>query len=151
MAVYETRVALPVPQKTVFGFLARPANLAKLAPGDVGLTIVNAPETLSLGSQLEFKIQAFGQVLNFLHEITAFEEHSQIVEKQVKGFFGRWLQEQRISTDANGEAQVDVRVDFDPPGGLLGLLVTKGKLLEYLEDGFEHRHEAMRKILVAQA
>ncbi|MGQ0634215.1 MAG: SRPBCC family protein [Planctomycetaceae bacterium] len=151
MALFETSFTLPCPQNQVFDFLARPANRVKLVPPEMGLSIVQAPEKFELGSRLEFKIQAFGQVLNFLHEIVSFEAHSRICEKQLKGFFGRWVQDDTLATDANDETQVSVRIEFEPPTGLLGLLVPRSKILEYLEQGFEHRQETMRKLLVANA
>lgn len=147
MAIFESSVVLACPQERAFDFLIRPDNLVKMVPPDVGLAIVKAPETLDLGDRLEFKIQAFGQVLNFVHEIIAFEAHSRLSEKQIKGLFGRWVQEQTLSSTPEGGSSVAVHVEFEPPSGLLGFLVTKAKILEYLEAGFEHRHAAMQKLL----
>ena len=39
------------------------------------------------------------------------------------------------------------RIDFEPPGGLIGFLVTKRKIIDQLEGIFEHRHRQMRKLL----
>src|SRR5262245_12858140 len=149
MAVYETKTSLACPQERVFDYLVQPANLVKLVPPSVGLAIVKAPERLDLGDKLEFKIQAFGQVLDFVHEIIAFQAPARLTEKQLTGLFGRWLQEQTLSPAPNDETEVAVRVEFEPPKGLLGFLVTKGKILEYLEDGFAYRHEQMRRLLAA--
>ena len=149
MALFETSVAIACPPEKAWDFLVRPANLQLITPPDVGLHLVEAPEVLELGSKLLFKVQGWGQVQQFLHEITAFEANRQLSEKMVKGLFGRWVHDHVLSTNANGEAVVTDRIDFEPPAGLLGFLVTKKKILEYLEDGFDHRQKQLKKLLAA--
>jgi hypothetical protein len=36
------------------------------------------------------------------------------------------------------------RIEFEPPGGLLGFLVTEDKILETLDDGFDFRRTALQ-------
>jgi ligand-binding SRPBCC domain-containing protein len=147
MAHFETSVTLACPRERAFEFLLRPANVVLISPPEMGLNFTSAPEIVELGSRLEFKIQGFGQVQTFLHEITVLDPHRQISEKQVKGLFGRWVHDHVLEIDANGGVRVTDRIEFDPPGGLLGFLVTRNKILEHLEEGFEHRHEQMKRLL----
>ena len=70
MPVYETSVTLDCPQERAFEFLLRPANIARISPPELGLAFTKAPEVLDLGSEFEFKVQAYGQVLTMIHEIT---------------------------------------------------------------------------------
>lgn len=149
MAQFETSVAIPAPAERVWDFLIRPANLTLLTPPDVGLHLLEAPERLELGSRILFKVQMSGQVQQFVHEITAFEPNEQLSEKMIKGLFGKWLHEHVVATNGDGETTVIDRIEFEPPTGLLGFLVTKKKILEYLEEGFDHRHEQLKKLLAA--
>jgi ligand-binding SRPBCC domain-containing protein len=149
MALFETSVAIAAPREKTWDFLVRPANLELITPAEVGLHLVEAPEVLELGSRLLFKVQGWGQVQQFLHEITAFVVNEKLSEKMVKGLFGRWEHDHILSTSSNDETVVTDRVEFEPPAGLLGFLVTKKKILEYLEEGFDHRQVQLKKLLAA--
>ncbi|MFN0055642.1 MAG: SRPBCC family protein [Planctomycetales bacterium] len=149
MAQFETSVAIPCSLESAYDFLLRPANVKLITPPEVGLHFEAAPEVIGLGDKLEFKIQGFGQVQTFLHQITALDPHHLISEKQLKGLFGRWEHDHLFALNGNSEVVITDRIEFDPPSGLLGFLVTKKKILEYLEEGFEHRQERLRKLLAA--
>lgn len=150
MASFESSLTLDCPQERVFEFLLRPANVAKISPPEIGLHFVSAPEVVELGSRIEFKIQGYGQVQTFLHEIIALVAPTQIIEKQIKGLFGKWIHEHHVRTDEEGKSVVTDLIEFEPPSGLLGFLITKHKILEQLEDGFFHRHEQMKKLLAGE-
>jgi ligand-binding SRPBCC domain-containing protein len=147
MALFESSVTIACPLEKAWDFLVRPANLKLITPPDVGLHLVEAPEVLALRSKLLFKVQGWGQVQQFLHEITAFEEHKQLSEKMIKGVFGRWVHDHLLATNGNGETVVTDRIEFEPPTGLLGFLVTNKRIQEYLEDGFDHRQVQLKKLL----
>lgn len=149
MALFESSVAVATPKETAWDFLVRPANLALITPPDVGLHLVEAPEVLELGSKLVFKVQMSGQVQQFQHEITAFEAQSQLSEKMVQGLFGKWVHDHTLLTNANDETVIVDRIEFEPPSGLLGFLVTKKLILKYLEQGFDHRRAQLKKLLSA--
>ena len=149
MAVFQTSVALPCSQQEVFDFLIRPANVARISPPDLGLCFTSAPDVVELGSRLEFKIQGFGQVQTMVHEITDFVAPSKITEKQVRGLMGSWIHDHLLETNAAGEVVVIDRIEFEPPAGLLGLLITKNRILDQLEESFDHRHDVLKKLLLA--
>lgn len=147
MPEFLTSVSLNARQQQVYDFLLRPENVLKVSPPDIGLQFVQAPEVIRLGSAIEFKIQAFGQVQVFHHEITELVEPSRIVERQVKGLFKLWVHEHVLATEADGKTLVTDRIMFEPPGGLVGMLLTKNRILDHLEDGYFHRHQKMKKLL----
>jgi len=149
MPVFETRVTVDCPRERAFDFLLRPANVALIAPPDLGLSFTSAPEIVELGSRIEFKVQGFGQVRTMLHEITGLVPFEQITETQIRGLFAHWVHEHAFETSPEGHVVVIDRIDFLPPSGLLGLLVTADRILEQLEDGFAHRHEQLQKLLTA--
>jgi ligand-binding SRPBCC domain-containing protein len=147
MPVFETSVALDCPQQRAFDFLLRPANVARIAPPDLGLSFISAPEIVELGSRMEFKIQGYGQVQKMLHEITSLVRPDIITETQIRGLFASWVHEHAFETNDRGQVVVIDRINFLPPAGLLGLLVTSRKILEQLEEGFEHRHRQLQRLL----
>lgn len=147
MPEFETSVTLRCPADIAFDFLIRPANAIKVSPPSLGLTFLDAPAVLELGSKLQIKVQTWGQVVNMVHEITIFDRPNQFVEKQISGMFKMWQHEHHIETTASGDVLITDRIQFEPPGGLVGLIVTKDKILDQLEDGFFHRHGQLRKLL----
>ena len=147
MPFFETSVTVPCPRERAFDFLARPANVALISPPELGLSFTSAPEIVQLGSRLEFKVQGFGQVQTMAHEITALVPHELITETQVRGLFAKWVHEHAFEADGGGSVRVIDRIDFQPPKGMLGFLVTAAKIMEQLEDGFAHRHRQLQKLL----
>ncbi len=147
MPTFETSVVVNCPRERAFDFLLRPANVARIAPPDLGLSFVSAPDVVELGSRIEFKIQGYGQVQTMVHEITGLEHPQQITETQIRGLFASWVHEHAFETNPQGQVIVIDRIDFQPPAGLLGLLITADKILDQLEDGFAHRHAQLQKLL----
>ncbi|MGE5191025.1 MAG: SRPBCC family protein [Deltaproteobacteria bacterium] len=149
MPIFETSVALECPRERAFEFLLRPANVALISPPELGLSFINAPEVVELGSRIEFKIQGYGQVQTMVHEITGLVHPQRITETQIRGLFAKWVHEHAFETNEQGQVIVIDRIDFKPPAGLLGLLVTADKILDQLEEGFAHRHTRLQKLLTA--
>lgn len=147
MPNFETSVALACSPEAAFDFIARPENIAKISPSNVGLHFVNAPEVIEQGSRVEFKVQGWGMVQQGIHEITVVERPHRFIEHQVKGPFKLWVHEHLFSVDAEGKTLLTDLIEFEPPAGLLGMLVTKAKILDHLEDAFHHRHVQLRKLL----
>ena len=144
MAQFEARVELACSPGTVFEFLAQPANIRLISPPQIMLVFDSAPDRLSLGARMDFRVQAFGVVRSASHEITHWEEPLRFVERQVTGPLRAWEHEHRFEVSPGGVIVVD-RIEFLPPAGMLGLLVTERKIRESLEEGFEHRHTLLEK------
>ncbi|MBS0262644.1 MAG: hypothetical protein JSS02_11890 [Planctomycetes bacterium] len=151
MPVFETEVVVDCPLERAFDFLLRPANIAQIAPPDLGLVFTDAPEVLALGTRFEFKVQTFGQIQTMIHEITTFEPGRQITETQVKGILGSWVHDHIFEQNAKGQVVIIDRIDFNPPPGMLGLLVTGNKILDQLDDGYYYRHQQLKKLLSASS
>lgn len=147
MAHFETSLTLEVTREQAFDFLIRPANHELLSPPGVGLKFVNPPEEFQLGTEFEFKIQAWGIVQTSRHEITEFRRPELFVERQVKGPLKSWRHEHRFEVGPDGKVIIIDAIEFEPPGGLLGMMATESKILDNLEDGFFHRHQQLKKLL----
>jgi ligand-binding SRPBCC domain-containing protein len=147
MPVFETSVALDCSRERAFEFLLRPSNVELISPPELGLSFVSAPEVVKLGSRIEFKVQGYGQVQTMVHEITSLVHPQQITETQIRGLFASWIHEHAFETNDRGQVIVIDRIEFQPPAGVLGLLISADKILEQLEDGFAHRHAQLHKLL----
>ena len=146
MASFEASVQLTTTADEIFEFLIDTENILKISPPDTGLAFTNKPDKLFQGAILDFQIQAFGQVQEGSHEIIEFNSPEFYIEKQITGPLKSFLHEHRIVVDADNQVTVIDRLEFEPPGGLLGFLITESKLLDLFDEGFFHRHNALKTI-----
>lgn len=147
MPQFETRITIPKSREEVFDFLIRTSNLLEMIPADSGMRVISAPDIIQCGSRLEFQANAFGQSLNIVHEVTELVTPARIMEVQIKGLFKKWEHVHLVEEDPSGHVVAIDRIEFEPPGGMLGFVVTPRRIVEQLESLFGHRHLQMRKRL----
>lgn len=146
MAVLEYEVTLPCTVEGLFNFLTRPANVSRVSDPSLGIKFTSAPETLQLGSKVDFQIVTFGQVVKSTHAIIEFQKPQLIVEQQVSGPMKAWTH-RHIYTPAEGGVRKQDIVEFTLPGGLIGLLLSEDKVRDHLEDGFFYRDQKLRDLI----
>ena len=147
MATFEADVILSCSCETAFDFLVQPDNILKTLPPESGVNYINVPQRFELGSLVEFEVTGLGPVQRIVHEIVEFDQPNRFTERQVKGPLKSFEHWHVIEEYDNGEIRVIDRVEFAPPGGLAGFLVTESRILETLQRGFEHRHRELKRIL----
>ncbi len=146
MQKFEASVTLPCSMDEVFEFLIQPANIKLISPSAMGLFFVSAPERLSLGAKMHFKVQAYGVVREAVHEVVEFTPVTRFVEQQISGPMKKWVHEHTFEETSGGVLVVD-RIEFEPPSGVAGLLINKNRILDNLEEGFDHRHGRLEQLL----
>ena len=147
MPTLEASTAIRCPVERVFDFLTLSENFSKIVPPDLQLRLVQAPERLILGSRIEVQILGFGLPQSVVYEITEFVQPHRFRESQVKGPLGRYVHEHVLAAEENGTVCVTDRIEFEPPGGLLGFLLTAERLRTSLQDGMTHRHRELKRLL----
>ncbi len=146
MPHFEKTMIFPRPLPEVFDFFLYPANLVRITPPELHLRLVDGPERLQLGSIITLKGRRWGLPQRIVSAVTAFQANAVFVDEQQSGPFRKWIHTHRFQ--ALPEAtQVRDAIDFDPPGGLLGLVVTETFILNDLENVFAYRAEKLREIL----
>lgn len=147
MPEFESQARLNCPDIRLREFLLKPANLPQISDPDLGLEILSAPETLSEGDDVEFRITAYGFKQRMKHRYVVVSE-AEIVIEQIDGPAKAWRHSQRIQQ--NGDPQACCLLDhirFQPPGGMLGFVMTEARILESLEQGMQSRYDALRELL----
>ena len=149
MPTFEARVALATTAGQLFDYIVHPAHLAGIMPPETPLEVIESPERLELGSQLVVDLDGFGPTQRLTYEVTAFEEPVSFTETMVSGPLGAWVHQRRIIP---GEELVELieEVNFEPPSGLAGLLLTAPRIEASLTSGFAHRHRRLRELLEAK-
>jgi ligand-binding SRPBCC domain-containing protein len=146
MRVFEHVTALACPPQRLFDFLARPANLVQVWPPELHPKVTDAPERFTLGSRFTVTVRRFGIPQSITSEITAFEEGVSFTDAQVKGPFGQFVQTHRVEPTEGGCRMTD-RIEYEAPGGLVGLYLTNERIRDDLEASFRYRDERFQAIL----
>jgi ligand-binding SRPBCC domain-containing protein len=82
-------------------------------------------------------------------EVIAFAPEAFFIEEQKEGAFRQWLHAHRFAATAAGGTRVTDEIDYEPPGGLLGLLLTPAAVERELGEYFRYRNEQLVELLAA--
>jgi ligand-binding SRPBCC domain-containing protein len=146
MPQFEAKVKVSRPPAEVFDFIIRPANILLISPPETALNYIDSPEAVSEGSVVEFELGGFGPPQRITHEITDFESPSRFTETQISGPLQMWVHRHEFQACEEGTLVVD-QIEFEPPGGMIGFLVTADRILESLKKNFSHRHSELKRLL----
>jgi ligand-binding SRPBCC domain-containing protein len=150
MPVFEWETVLACPPGKVFDFLARPANLALVSPPELHLKLVDGPERLSLGARITARGSKLGIPQSITSEVTVFEEGVTFTDEQVRGPFGKFVHTHRVEPTPGGTRMSD-RIEYEAPGGLIGLYLTETRIRKDLEALAAHRAKRFKELLEARA
>ena len=146
MPTFEARVALATTAEELFDYIVHPAHLAGIMPSATPLEVIESPERLEFGSHLVVDLDGFGPTQRLTYEVTAFEEPVSFTETMISGPLGAWVH-QRTITPGGGLVELIEEVEFEPPDGLAGQLLTAPRIEASLTSGFAHRHRRLRELL----
>lgn len=145
MGSYRAEVLLAAPAEEIFDFLIRPENVIRVTAPNAGLKPVAAPEIFEQGSRIELELTGYGPPQRFLYEVTEFLRPDRFTETLVKGPLKSFRHEHVFEVTPNGTLVSD-RVEFQPPGGMLGFLVTEDRIRQGLQHGLKFRYEELTRI-----
>lgn len=147
MGDFEASVVLPRGREETFEYLCNPVNFLKLFPESATKHVdIKIPEMLFPGARLEFNFKVMGSPIRILQEITDLSPNERIIATQLAGPFSSWVHEQRFA-DATGGTLLTNSVKFEPPGGLMGFIVTRKLVISHLEEWVGRGHELLRESL----
>ncbi|MSU78357.1 MAG: hypothetical protein EXS16_09700 [Gemmataceae bacterium] len=145
MAHYTASLEIARPASELFSFFTRPANLLRLAAPEMNLSLLAAPEVIEHGSRLSWQGKRWGVSQKIIQEVTLFLLDQQIVIEQKQGPFGHWIHGHTFeATDAG--TRIAESIDFSPPSGMLGYLLTADKIRADLEKLNVFRMNKLREI-----
>jgi len=144
IAEYETH--LNCSPAGLFDFLSQISNVPKVTDPKIGISFTSAPDIIEHGSRLDFQIITFGQVVKSTHQIMQFERPRLVEEQQIQGPMKAWVHRHEYTATPEGVLMQD-RVDFELPGGLIGLLLSESKVRDHLEDGFFYREQKLNELI----
>lgn len=150
MAVYKSEVIVNESPEKVFEFFLNPNNLEQITLPSLQLQMLDAPDEVQVGTQVEFQVTHFGQDLKATHEVISIDEYC-ITEKQAKGVMKEFEQERRFEAADNGGCRIETTVTFEGPGGLIGAIMTEKRIRSSLDDAFEFQNNTLQEKFGAPA
>ncbi len=82
-----------------------------------------APEVVTVGEEIEFRIMAYGFKQRATHVYTSVEDLL-IEERQLEGPLRQWYHRQHLQQTPGGLTLLTDTIEFEPPGGMLGFMLT---------------------------
>jgi len=144
--IFEAAVEFACPPATLFDFLTRPVNLVRISPPELHARLVAAPERISVGSRITIEARKLGMRHRLTTVIVALEPDRLVVDEQVEGPFRKYRHERRLKEIAGG-VMLSERIDYEPPGGMIGLLLTRARVEEYIVEMHDYGRRAMQTLL----
>jgi ligand-binding SRPBCC domain-containing protein len=141
--VYSSELWLPSSIERVFAFFSDAANLEKLTPRRLAISIQTPrPIEMRRGTLIRYQLRIHGFPVKWETEITAWEPPGRFVDEQRRGPYTLWVHEHTFIAKGNGTLARD-HVRYAVPGGWLmdRLLVRRD-----LEKIFAFRREQLQKI-----
>lgn len=151
MAIFKSAsTILTCPPLALRSFLGCPFNLPQISNPELELEVLTAPQAVTAGERIEFRITAYGFKQRATHEYLVASEEM-IVESQVEGPLRAWKHSQRIELAGAGHCRLIDEVEFEPPGGMLGYLLTEARILESLQEGMDFRYSVLQELIESGA
>lgn len=148
MPTFEAVTDLRCPPEAVYDFLIRPANALLVTPTELKATLVEGPEVLTVGSRVTVRVWKYGVSQTLTTVITALEPARLMRDEQPAngGPFRKFAHTHALEVTPDGCRMLD-RVEFEPPGGLLGMVVTEKVIVSELRSMFAYRDRRFRELL----
>lgn len=140
-----TESEIPCSAQQLRQFLGQTSNLLITSDPDLDLEILSAPEVIAEGERIEFRISAYGFKQRMEHQYVRVSE-TEIVAEQIEGPARAWKHTQVVQAgEAPAKCQLVDRIEFEPPGGMLGFVMTEDMIRQSISDGMEFRYEALQQ------
>lgn len=151
MRVYEFKREQPVarPRERLFGFFARPENLALITPPHLGFRLLTpSPVEMSKGRLIDYTIRLMGLPVRWRTLISHYDPPRSFVDEQLRGPYSFWHHEHRFEALDDGTLIVD-RVRYALPlltAGPLGEALHALYIRPTLEQIFDYRRDVFANL-----
>lgn len=152
MNVYVLRRAqfIPRPVETVFTFFARPENLERISPEDIGFTILTpGPIEMKAGALIDYTIRLMGVPMRWTTLITTYDPPRSFVDEQIRGPYSFWHHRHVFRETDDGTEILD-EVHYALRGGPLVPLIHRLFVRKQLDKIFDHRARIIARELIGE-
>lgn len=142
---YELRTAtrLNVPVEEAFAFFSSARNLGLITPAAMRFRILDAPEAMTGGARIRYRLRIAGVPFGWLTRIAAWDTGRRFVDTQESGPYRAWWHEHTFRGDGTQTVMED-RVLYTPPFGVLGRMAHRLMIAPMLRRIFAYRGHVIR-------
>jgi hypothetical protein len=124
----------------LFALIRQPAEMVALAPPELGLEWEQGPEQPEVGDTYTVQAQRWGLRTRIVTEVVGCRPPEYWEERQIRGPLAKWQRVIELRPQEGG-IQWWERIEFAPPGGLLGLNLTLARLEADIRHGWDYTHQ----------
>jgi len=140
MAIAEESININAPADSIFDVVANPAKTPEWMPGVSGVINVQGPPGQQ-GTSAEYAYSVLGNKFDMNTVVTEVDKPSKLV-LQMEGDFPGTFQ---VSLQPQGQAtRVDLKMEYDPPGGLWARGENRVTLIRVTQQNLEEGAEKLR-------
>ena len=143
--VKESRIAAP--PEVVFRFHESPDALRHLIPPWERVEVAESAGSLRPGSRVVLKGRLGPIPLRWVAVHTEYDPPHLFADRQESGPFALWYHRHRFLDDGQGGTVLRDEVEYRPPLGALGRLLSGRLIRRKLERMFAYRHETTRRLV----
>lgn len=135
------------PPEEAFAFFSDPANLARITPPWLSFRhLQEGPIQMREGVRLHYRIRPLGLPQRWVSVITEWDPPRGFVDEQVRGPYRFWRHVHRLRPVEAG-TEIEDRVEYALPLGLLGRLAHAILVRRQLDSIFAYRERRVRDLL----
>ncbi len=143
MPVATHRLELPIAAEVAFAQWRQAASRILWTPPEFRLEQTDGPAEASLGVRWKWKMRRWGMTQHLETAVTACAL-ADYEETQLCGPLPRWVHHIRFESNTPDAVLVE-QIDFEAPGGMLGLWLTAGKITQEIQAGWAYRDDVWRR------
>lgn len=142
----EQRLSKPIDE--IFAFFSRPDNLQAITPPWLDFGMVDAPESLTKGSLIRYRLRWHWIPMRWTTEISEWNPPYRFVDRQISGPYSLWHHEHDFLPD-NGGTIIRDRVTYALPFGPIGQLAHYVAVEADVRRIFDFRTASLRRLFPA--
>jgi ligand-binding SRPBCC domain-containing protein len=133
----------------VFPFFARPENLGRITPPELGFRIRSQPPArMDAGTLIDYTISLYRIPLRWRTEITLWDAPRTFVDTQVHGPYAKWVHTHRF-IPYRGGTTIEDSVEYALPFGIVGRIFHFA-VAKQLKRIFDYREGVLTRFFAEQ-
>jgi len=139
MPVFTHRTELDHPDERVFAWHEQPGAMDRLIPPWAPIRVLERASGIRPGTRVRLEVGPGPVGFEWELEHTGYEEGRLFVDEQTKGPFQSWRHEHRFRSSGDGRTLIEDVVDWAPPLGSLGEILSVPVVEASLARAFDFR------------
>ena len=131
----------------VFAFHESPGALQRLTPDWEPVRVESGGQSIEVGSRVTIVMKMGPFPMRWVAEHTAYVPPRLFEDRQVSGPFASWVHRHEFEDNGQGGTLLRDTIDYEPPLGWLGRLLSSGFIEAKLKRLFDFRHAQTKAIV----